>query len=573
MRRRVSTHGNVVFSSINTIGTGGAIDNSIATSILTVSNSDFSGNTAGAGGAIYGDGMMTVTNSTFNSNTAGDGGAIASGGSLTVTNCTFTNNTVTSNSATGLGGGAIYSSSNLPAEVVTITGSTFTGNAEVGGSGGGGAVRNRSGSMTITNSTFTSNTGLAGGGAIHNTDILSISDSTFTGNSASGPNAQQSGQGSGGAISNQGGGQLTIANSVITGNAAVNHGGGVYYQPNGGTPFMTITNTTISNNTANSNNDTTGGGGGVYIVGPGVATVTGSTISRNTAIKGAPLPNSSGDGGGFDVGGALTLINSTVSGNFAGGNYGGIEDSNPGGSADRVDISNSTIVDNRAAGNVGGFGVDSVSDAADQSVRNTIIANNVASGGTAQDVFRTTSAPINSLGYNLFKNTTGATIGGTTATNITGQDPNLGSLQNNGGLTFTHALLTGSPAIDKGSSGTLTTDQRQQIRPFDNQFIANASGGDGADIGAFEVQPAFVTVDGRVLTADGRGLRNATVSITDANNVTRFATTSSFGFFAFSDIATGQSYTVRISSRLYRYSLQTAQVNGNMTLPDFVGLE
>ena len=84
---------------------------------------------------------------------------------------------------------------------------------------------------------------------------------------------------------------------------------------------------------------------------------------------------------------------------------------------------------------------------------------------------------------------------------------------------------------------------------------------------------APATVDGRVLTSDARGLRNATVSITDSNNVIRRATTSSFGFFSFDNIATGQTYTVRISSRLFRYSPQTFQVNGNLTLPDFVGLE
>ena len=87
------------------------------------------------------------------------------------------------------------------------------------------------------------------------------------------------------------------------------------------------------------------------------------------------------------------------------------------------------------------------------------------------------------------------------------------------------------------------------------------------------VTAAPATVDGRVLTSDGRGLRNATVSITDSNNVIRRATTSSFGFFSFDNVGIGGTYTLRISSRLYRYSPQTVQVNDNLTLPDFVGLE
>ena len=85
--------------------------------------------------------------------------------------------------------------------------------------------------------------------------------------------------------------------------------------------------------------------------------------------------------------------------------------------------------------------------------------------------------------------------------------------------------------------------------------------------------PAFATVDGRVLTSDNRGLRTATVSITDSQNVTRLATTSSFGFFSFDNVSTGAAYTFRISSRFFRFSPRTVQVDGNLTLADFVGLE
>lgn len=85
--------------------------------------------------------------------------------------------------------------------------------------------------------------------------------------------------------------------------------------------------------------------------------------------------------------------------------------------------------------------------------------------------------------------------------------------------------------------------------------------------------PAFATVDGRVLTSDNRGLRNATVSITDSQNVTRTATTSSFGFFSFDNVRTGELYTFRISSRFFRFAPRNVQIDGNLTLGDFVGLE
>ncbi len=82
-----------------------------------------------------------------------------------------------------------------------------------------------------------------------------------------------------------------------------------------------------------------------------------------------------------------------------------------------------------------------------------------------------------------------------------------------------------------------------------------------------------VTVSGRVLTSDLRGLRNASVSMTDSNGVVRTATTSSFGFFSFADVAGGQAYTFRVASRLFRFGARTVTVTDNLTLPDFIGLE
>ena len=74
------------------------------------------------------------------------------------------------------------------------------------------------------------------------------------------------------------------------------------------------------------------------------------------------------------------------------------------------------------------------------------------------------------------------------------------------------------------------------------------------------------TVSGRVLTSDGaRGLRNATVSMTSSQNVVRVTTTSSFGFFTFDNVTGGDVYTIRVSSRLYRYQPHAVQVNSDLT--------
>jgi hypothetical protein len=66
-------------------------------------------------------------------------------------------------------------------------------------------------------------------------------------------------------------------------------------------------------------------------------------------------------------------------------------------------------------------------------------------------------------------------------------DPRLGPLADSGGPTLTHGLRANSPALDMGSSGGLATDQRGYPRAFDDPGVANALGGDGSDIGAYEV--------------------------------------------------------------------------------------
>ena len=69
-------------------------------------------------------------------------------------------------------------------------------------------------------------------------------------------------------------------------------------------------------------------------------------------------------------------------------------------------------------------------------------------------------------------------------------DPLIGVLQMNGGFTPTHALLPQSPAIDQGDSFKIHNDQRGSKRPYNNKLDPNASGGDGSDIGAFELEAA-----------------------------------------------------------------------------------
>jgi len=110
---------------------------------------------------------------------------------------------------------------------------------------------------------------------------------------------------------------------------------------------------------------------------------------------------------------------------------------------------------------------------------NSIVANNPNGG----DCFNRYSRSITSDGYNLDSDGSCHLIA---PTDRPVTDPRLGPLQDNGGATFTHALLPGSPALDailwgtNGCGTTLVSDQRWQARP---QAIGGA-----CDIGAYEVE-------------------------------------------------------------------------------------
>ncbi len=87
------------------------------------------------------------------------------------------------------------------------------------------------------------------------------------------------------------------------------------------------------------------------------------------------------------------------------------------------------------------------------------------------------------------------------------------------------------------------------------------------------VTAAGVEVSGRVMTPDGRGLRNAVVNITDSQGIPRTATTSSFGYYSFTDVEVGENYIVSVASRRYRFAPQLLQVFDNLTDVNFVGQE
>ena len=335
---------------------------------------------------------------------------------------------------------------------------------------------------------------------------------------------------------------VEISNLTITNGSTTATGGGINNDGN-----LTLVNSTVSDNTSSGF-----GGGAIYSASS--LNITGSTISGNTA-------NGNGNGGGIAGIGTINITNSTISGNS--GAYGGgiITFTNA-----VMRITSSTISNNSSQN----FGGGVLEQAGGATIRNAIIADNTA-GTTSPDV----NGTFNSEGYNLIENVSGATINETqnAGTNITGQDPMLGTLQNNGGTTRTQALLPGSPAIEKGKSFGAAIDQRGFTRPADNMAISNAAGGDGSDIGAFEVQlaptAASVSIGGRVLTHSGSGLQNARVILTDASGNTRGVITSSFGYYHFDDVEVGTTYIISVVSKRYQFAPQVVSVSdetGNLNL-------
>jgi len=250
-------------------------------------------------------------------------------------------------------------------------------------------------------------------------------------------------------------GNLNCMGAIISGNDA-DFGGGILNDPSSANAV--ILNSTLSGNTA-------GDGGGIE--NDGQMTVTNTTFYGNTASDTGGAIRHSGY-----YGGTLTLNNCTVSGNKVTGlgAVGGIANVLNG----RCTIISSTLVGNMGGNSAGGvYGP-------------VNLGNSIVAGNTSHLNYPDCNGAVNSLDYNFIQNTNGAAITNLTTHNIYGKDPLLGPLADNGGPTMTHALLSGSPAIDHGSSGGVTTDQRGQPRPV--RFPAYLAPGDGSDIGAYELQ-------------------------------------------------------------------------------------
>lgn len=82
-----------------------------------------------------------------------------------------------------------------------------------------------------------------------------------------------------------------------------------------------------------------------------------------------------------------------------------------------------------------------------------------------------------------------------------------------------------------------------------------------------------VAIGGRATTANGRGIRNVLITLTDASGNVRTATTTSFGYYRFADVAAGETYVIAATGKRFAFDQpsQVLNVNENVADVNFVG--
>lgn len=452
----------------------GGYSGELAVSGVTLTNGEVLDWAGGAIWAYAGDVSLDDVAIT-NSRSVGDyynvGGAavIAYGGNITLTDSVISGNEGTNpyygvyGAITSLGGN------------VELTRSQVTGNESYGDSAIGQVV-SMGGTVTLTESTVSNNFveayGYALGGAVVASGGVTLVGSTVSGNEAVSIDDYSSGGGIFAA------GPVSLSDSTVTGNSAT-YGGGVAAT----SAEVSITRSRIIDNPG------AAVGAGVLAMESSVSIVD-STISGNDALMGAGISvrdgsldligsTVSGNSSTYFLGGGIfaeyvdmTITNSTISGNSSYLAGGGIASG-----SGSLTLSNSTVTGNTAL-NAGGILLFDQPMTINSSIVFGNIESQSPSAGYGADIAGQSNAVINLSGSaaNLVGDSGLALPGDTLSA-----DPLLGALANHGGLTMTHALGAGSPAVDAGNNVlALASDQRGA--GFDREV------GGQADIGAYESQ-------------------------------------------------------------------------------------
>jgi len=320
-----------------------------------------------------------------------------------------------------------------------------------------------------------------GGGVFNERAMLTLVDCVVTKNSAENQGAGICNDSAGGSAN------LEISGSTLISNSAP-FGAGICNDARmGGTALLQLRNTSVSINSGIY-------GGGIFTIGDfghAAAALSNCTINGNSVqtrgggiyceVTDVPAEHKQRSGrqnSGMVQSGpgnsALTIINSTISGNLAGMLGGGIYDHA------LIEIANSTFSGNSATSG-GGIYHDGGMPPLAVAISDTVLN----AGSSGENIFDN-GGTITSLGYNLSSDDGGGYLIG--PGDQINTDPVLGALQDNGGPTFTHALLPGSTAIDSGDPNFTPPPFYDQRGPgFDR--VVNGR----VDIGSFEVQAATPT--------------------------------------------------------------------------------
>ena len=383
----------------------------------------------------------------------------AGGVDVTLKNLSLINGDVAIDDRGGLGG-AIYTTEGLTLENVTITNVTAASH--------GGAIYSLSGGLTLTDVTIDNAESTNGdGGAINlQTDAFAATHLTVMNSTAGG---------SGGAIYITDGSTFSLTSnangiSEIHDNESGSYGGGIYFS--GGN--MTITDAYIYDNAAASDKD----GGGLYVNSSGNITITTSTFGNNTA--GTGNGNTAARGAGiFVYAGSLSMTNSTISGNTATKNGGGLYFDGT-----TLELTYVTIANNYAGDGYHGGGV--YMNNGSLTMTNTVIAQNYAgTTATASDFYldggsvgSATYSAIGQSNYDFLAHSNTNIVG-----NASGIIVNLGmdtSLYDNGGDTPTLYVMGNSDLVGAGYNTV------SGIYSQNNKIRVVGTKPDGPTIGAYE---------------------------------------------------------------------------------------
>jgi hypothetical protein len=413
-------------------------------------------------------------------NRANLGGAIMS--LLVTATLSVSDSEIRQNTAVETGGGVYAFASTATLQRVTVEQNQAT-------LFDGGGLVNDEANMTVTDSHIFLNRARNSGGLL-STALLGNATLTVR-NSEIDNNIAVLG---GGAIGNFAGGDqtaaLVVANSLLHHNAVTSTapmeglGGAIF---NGffadaitSTAIITLTDSTVHHNTAQNGGAIANANATATAQRRGIVTIRRSTIHDNAA--GGAIDQSGNGGGIVNVNSSLDIANSTLSANVAGGTgtngsgLGGAIANTSLGLPSRVQIINGTVATNTAT--VAGGAIANVGLGGNPNVtlRNTLFAHNQA--GVGPDSCVNQNGTLLSLGSNLED-------GDTCELNLADDLPNtialIGGLADNGGPTPTHALLSGSPAIDAGNSPTCNA---APINGVDQRGAPRTN--TTCDIGAFE---------------------------------------------------------------------------------------